>query len=150
GDPTQPQAFQSTGELERQINMAKRNSKEVGSAMYSAKYILQNQIGITNKLADLYKDPSVPPFVGRATAAEPATPTNVRIEGNTLKWNAAPQTRSVVYYFPPGGSGSTREGKVLAILTGNSLDISQSGGYVVSSLNVDHKESNRSEIVEKN
>lgn len=149
GDPVAPSAFQSVAELERQINMAKRNNKVVGSAMYSARYLIDNRIGITNKLADLYREPAVMPFLGREIAPAPATPTNVRIEGDQLLWSTSGGVKSVVYYFPTSSVGGSRQGKVLAVTGGNSIAITQNGGYTVSTLNVDHKESAHSEIVEK-
>src|SRR5690606_31619805 len=36
GDATMPAAFQTSAELERQINLTRRNSKVVGNVMYSA------------------------------------------------------------------------------------------------------------------
>lgn len=150
GDPDAPTAFQSTAELERQLDMARRNNKVVGSAMYSARYLIDNKIGITNKLAELYADPPVMPFIGRGTASDPNPATNVRIEGNQLSWNVSGNVKSVVYYFPKVSSGNTfRQGKVHAVLEGNSVEISESGGYVVSTINADNKESIYSDIVEK-
>jgi len=149
GDPSAPEAFQSTGELERQLNMARRNRKVVGSAMYSARYLLDNRIGITNRLAELYADPPVMPFVGRETVPAPAPPTNVRIEGDQLRWNVSGNVRSVVYYFPTTATGNVRVGKVLTVTDENSVAISQNGGYVVSTINVDNKESAYADVVER-
>src|SRR5690606_29130907 len=80
GDPAMPAAFQSSTELQKQFDLTKRNSKVIGNAMYSARYIHLNKVGITDKLASIYSNPAVMPFVGRETAAAPVAATNVRIE----------------------------------------------------------------------
>lgn len=146
GDPAAPSAFQSTTELERQFDLTQKNEKVVGNVLYSAKYIMLNKIGITDKLATLFKNPAVIPFVGRDVAAIPEKPANVRIEGGILKWNNASNLRSVVYYF----SDLHQEGTVVTITDQNSLSVSTSGYYCVTTLNTDNKESEASEPVALN
>ena len=150
GDPTAPAAFQSTAELEKQINMAKKNRKVVGSAMYSAKYVLDNKIGITDKLSTLYEKPGVMPFLGRSSSATPTPAANVRIEGNQLKWSTSGNVKSVVYYFPVAASGADRKGEVLAITEEHTIPVDKKGGYSVATLGSDHQESKPSDLVEKN
>ena len=145
GDGTSPSAFQSTTELEKQFEVTRRNKKVVGNLMYSAKYIMLNRIGITNKLADLFKNPSVIPFLGRSVTPDPAKPTNVKIEGNVLKWSTSGNVRSIVYHT----SSLTKEATVLAITESNEWPASVAGHYAVSTINVDNKESEVSLIVEK-
>lgn len=145
GDGTSPAAFQSTAELEKQFEMTRRNKKVVGNLLYSAKYIPLNRIGITNKLADLFKNPSVIPFLGRSVAPAPATPTNVSITGNTLKWNTTGNVRSVVYYF----ADLKKEGVVVAVTNANELPVTAAGHYSVSTINVDNLESKPSAVVKK-
>lgn len=145
GDATQPSAFQTTLELESQLNMAKRNAKVVGSAMYSAKYITDNKIGITDKLTSLYSKPAVMPFVGRAIAAAPIKPTNVRVEGGQLKWATSGNVKSVVYYF----SDLKKEGEVVAVTSEQSVAIDKTGHYCVTTINVDNQESAASATVQK-
>ncbi|RYZ53480.1 MAG: hypothetical protein EOO14_15450, partial [Chitinophagaceae bacterium] len=145
GDGTSPAAFQSTAELEKQFEMTRRNKKVVGNLLYSAKYIPMNKIGITNKLADLFKNPSVIPFLGRSVAPAPAPATNVSITGNTLKWNTAGNIRSVVYYF----ADLAKEGVVLAVTDAKELPVSAAGHYSVSTINVDNLESKPSDVVKK-
>jgi|SRR5690606_33813 len=150
GDSAQPAAFQSTTELEKQIDMAKKNKKIVGSAMYSAKYVLDNKIGITDKLSSLYEKPGVMPFLGRSNDAAPTSAANVRIEGNQLKWSTSGNVKSVVYYFPVVASGADRKGEVLAITEEHTIAVDKKGGYSVATLGVDHQESKPSDLVEKN
>lgn len=145
GDPAMPAAFQSSTELQKQFDLTKRNSKVIGNAMYSARYVHLNKVGITDKLASIYSNPAVMPFVGRETAAAPAAATNVRIENGELKWNATGNVKSVVYHF----SDLKKEGVVHSITSEKSVPVSASGYYVVSTLNADSKESKPSEAVEK-
>jgi uncharacterized lipoprotein YddW (UPF0748 family) len=145
GDPTMPAAFQSSGELQRQFDLTRLNQKVIGNAMYSAKYLNSNKVGITDKLAAIYKNPAVMPFVGRAVAPAPAPATNVRIENGELKWNIAGNVKSVVYYF----ADPKKEGKVLAITKASAIAASTNGHYAVSTLNVDNQESTPSSLVEK-
>ncbi|WP_199120845.1 glycoside hydrolase family 10 protein [Pedobacter sp. ASV28] len=145
GDVTMPSAFQSSGELQRQFDLTKLNNKVVGNAMYSAKYLNSNKVGITDKLASIYKDPAVMPFLGRNVAAAPTPATNVRIENGELKWNVSGNLKSVVYYF----SDLKKEGKVLTIIKANTISINTNGYYAVSTLNADNQESKPSDVVEK-
>ncbi|MGV3528596.1 MAG: glycoside hydrolase family 10 protein [Flavisolibacter sp.] len=146
GDGTSPSAFQSTAELEKQFDITRRNSKVVGNLLYSARYIPMNKIGITDKLAQLFANPSVIPFMGRKVAPEPAPATNVKIEGNTLTWSTTGNVRSVVYYF----ADLKKEGKVVAVTSSNQLTISTAGYYSVSTINDDNLESKPSDEVKKN
>ena len=148
GDPLEHKgvpAFESVGELQGQFDMTKLNTKVVGSVMYSAKSIINNKIGITDKLTAIYQNPSVMPFVGRATVAAPAAATNVRLEGNDLKWNVSGNVKSVVYYF----SYLKLEGKVLAVTKANTIAATAKGYYTVSTINVDNQESKPTDLVEK-
>ncbi|GHE46708.1 hypothetical protein GCM10017764_32460 [Sphingobacterium griseoflavum] len=142
GDASQPAAFQSTQELERQFNLTKLNKKVVGSAMYSAKYILDNKIGITDKLSALYANPGVIPFMGRAVAAAPTIPGSLSISNDRLSWTNT-SGRSVVYRF----ADLVSEGQVVAITSDNSIPLNQPGFYVVTALNPDNQESTSSKPI---
>src|SRR5690606_18024505 len=99
GDPTAPAAFQSSSELQKQFDLTKRNKKVIGNAMYSARYIMLNRVGITYMLATLSETTAAMPFVGRSIASAPAAAQNVKMEGNTLKWSTSCEVKTVVYYF---------------------------------------------------
>jgi uncharacterized lipoprotein YddW (UPF0748 family) len=146
GDGTSPAAFQSTAELVKQFEVTRRNKEVVGNLLYSAKYVMLNRIGITNTLADLFKNPSVIPFMGRKVAPAPAEANNVRMEGSTLKWTTSGNVRSVIYYF----ADLKKEGVVYAITENMELPVTASGYYSVSTINVDNLESQPSKEVKKN
>ena len=143
GDSQYPAAFQSTLELQRQFDLTRRNKKVMGNAMYSARFILSNPIGITSKLAEIYKTPTVIPFLGREVAPTPTKPQNVKIENGQLIWNKQGNVRSVVYHFPD----IKKEGIVLTITDQTSLPVTANGSYCVTNINTDNKESDPSEIV---
>jgi len=145
GDPAMPSAFQSSTELEKQFDLTRKNKKVVGNAMYSAKYITLNKVGITDKLASIYKDFAVMPFLGRGVAPPPVEAKNVKIENGELKWSTSGNVKSVVYYF----SDLKKEGKVHTITKENSIPVSSAGYYCVSTINPDNQESKPSEAVEK-
>lgn len=145
GDPASPSAFQSTLELERQFELTRRNNKVMGNALYSARYVLFNKIGITDKLASIYSTPSVIPFIGRKVAPAPEKPQNVKIENGSLIWTKSGSLRSVVYHFPD----RKKEGKVLAITNETSLPVSSPGFYCITTINADNMESEPSELTEK-
>lgn len=145
GDPTMPTAFQSSTELQKQFDLTKLNQKVVGNVMYSAKYLNQNKVGITDRLASIYKDPAVMPFVGRAVAPAPTAAASVRIENGELKWNVSGNVKSVVYYF----ADLKKEGKVVVVTKAKTISINNNGYYAVSTLNADNQESKPSDLVHK-
>ena len=145
GDGTSPAAFQSTTELDKQFELTRRNKKVVGNLMYSARYIMLNRIGITTKLAEIFKHPSVIPFLGRSVAPAPADPANVRMEGGLLKWSTTGNVRSVIYHT----TDLAKEANVLVITDKNEWPINAAGHYAVSVINVDNNESKLSIVVEK-
>src|SRR5699024_8707441 len=98
GDPEMSAAFQSAKELEKQFKLTKRNDNVVGNALYSAQYIILNKVGVTDKLAEIYSNPAVIPFLGREVAAPPEQAKDVRIEENEIHWISPDEARSVVYY----------------------------------------------------
>lgn len=145
GDPTAPTAFQTVNELEKQLTLTKKYRVSLGHVLYSAKYILQNPIGVTDKLATLWNTPTVIPFLGRSVAADPADPKNVRIEGGNLKWETGGNVRSVVYFT----ADLKQEATVLAITDGKEVAAAATGYYCVATLNKDNKESKTSSVVRK-
>ena len=144
GNPNMPAAFQSPDELEKQFKLTRRNNKVKGNALYSARYIFLNKVGITDKLAEIYKDPAVIPFLGREIAGLPEKAKNVQVEGGELNWISTNNARSVVYYF----ADKDAVGTVLTVTEKNSFNISDSGYYSVTTLNADNVESEPSELVE--
>lgn len=143
GDATQASAFQSTAELEKQFDLTKKNKKSVGSALYSAKYIMDNKIGISDKLASLYRDPAVIPFMGRSVLPMPGNVGGLKVVGNKLSWGKLEGMKAIVYYF----SDLKAEGTVFAVTDASEISITLNGYYCVSFLNKDNKEGKVSDPV---
>lgn len=134
----------NSSELSNQLGLTKNKKAVLGTLLYSAKY-LNTKPDITAKLFELWNTPALIPFLGRAIAPDPTTPTNVRIEGNQLKWSSSGAVKSVVYFT----TDLKQESKIVAITSSNDYSVTQSGFYAVATINVDNKESTISNVVKK-
>lgn len=134
----------SSSEIMDQINQTRKKKSALGNLMYSAKY-LNEKPGITAMLANLYKNPAVIPFLGRAVAAAPSTPSNARIEGTILKWTTSGSVKSVVYFF----SDLKKEGSVLAITDKTEWPVIEAGNYSITAINADNQESVPTKLLQK-
>lgn len=143
GDPNQGSKYQSSEDLKKQFEFAGKKSKVEGSVLYSAKYLVENKVGITNAIKDIYKKPVLLPFLGRAATQLPATPANARISGSNLAWNAVADAYYAVY--KSNGAGQTAD------LMGTTKDLSfklpSKGTYFVTALNKHNAESEISNLV---
>ena len=138
--------FQSVQELVDQFTLVRDNRYAVGSAIYSARDVLANRIGITNKLAELYSKEVLMPFAGRQVAAAPVVPANLKIAGNEISWTVTgTNTRYAVYYF----TNEEAEGELVGVTTAQKLTVNKNGLYAVTALNVDHVESKPTTLIEK-
>ena len=117
----------------------------MGNALYSARFVLFNKIGITDKLASIYSNPAVIPFLGREVAPAPSKPHNVSMANGQLTWHKSGDDRSVVYHF----TDLKKEGKVVTVTTATSLPVTAPGYYCVTTINADNRESAPSDIAEK-
>lgn len=145
GDGVSPAPFQSTEELQKQFDMTRRNKKVMGNLLYSAQYINLNKIGITDRLAQIFKYPAVIPFAGRKIAAPPTGPANVKVENGKVTWTTTGSVRSVVYFF----TDPKKEGVVLAVTDKKEWPAAESGSYSISTINDDNLESEPSQPVQK-
>lgn len=139
-------AFQKILELVNQFGLVRQNQYTVGSAIYSARDVLANRIGVTDKLAELYAKDVIMPFAGREVAAAPGIPSGVKIVNNELSWNGTGSNiRFAVYYF----SSLSAEGELVGVTTNKTMTVSKNGHYAITALNEDHLESKTSITVEK-
>lgn len=143
GDTTQSKdpLYQTTKELENEFQQANRQSKIKGSAMYRAKSVMENKIGITNTLAKIYENPAVIPFIGRKTVADPTPASNISINSNKLTWQAGNNLRTVIYKI------ENKKGKVIAITSKKEFTLAEKGDYALTTINKDNAESALSDIV---
>ncbi len=138
--------FQNTQQLVSQFELVRKNSYTVGSAIYSARDIVANRIGITDVLAQLYAKNVLMPFAGREVAVAPSIPSSLKIASDVLSWTAAgANVKFAVYYFPT----ITTEGELLGVTSEKSMTISKNGYYAVTTINEDNVESKPSAVVEK-
>lgn len=139
-------AFQNVDQLARQFDLVAKNKYAVGSAMYSAKFIMANKIGITDKLKELYSHNAVMPFAGREVAPKPVVPTNLALNGSELSWTVTgPNLKTVVYHF----SDLKATGKVVGVTSNSKMNVTEKGFYCVTTINVDNLESTATTTIEK-
>lgn len=142
GDTTAGAQFQSTSELVSQFNLAKAQKKIVGSIMYSAKYFNENKLGVIDVLKnEIYNRPAVRPFAGRKTLPDPASPTNIRLDGGQISWQSDNGVQTVVYKV------EKNEGVVIGITSDKKFTLPQKGEYVLTTINKDNSESEISEVI---
>lgn len=139
-------AFQNVDQLARQFDLVAKNKYAVGSAMYSAKFIMANKIGITDKLKELYSHHAVMPFAGREVAPKPTVPTNLALNGSELSWTVTGSNlKTVVYHF----SDLKAKGKIVGITNSSKMNVTEKGFYCVTTINVDNLESTATTTIEK-
>lgn len=143
GDPNYGSKFQSSDDLKKQFEFADTKSKVKGSVLYSAKYLVENKVGIANTIKEIYKKPTLPPYLGRTDAQQPATPTNVKMNGNTLSWSAVENAYYAIY--KSNGEGKTAD--LIGSTKETSFKVPEKGTYCVTALNKHNVESKISELV---
>lgn len=143
GDPAQGSKFQSSEDLKKQFEFASTKSKVKGSVLYSAKYLVENKVGITTAIKEIYKKPVLPPYLGRTSAQLPATPANVKVVGSNMSWSAVADAYYAVYQSM--GVGQTAV--LIGITKDRSYKLPEKGTYFVTALNKHHAESEISELV---
>lgn len=143
GDPAYGSVFQSSEDLKKQFDFAGKKSKVKGSVLYSAKYLVENKVGIANAIKEIYKKPTLLPYLGRAAAQVPATPTNVKLSGNSLSWGAVDNASYAVYK----SNGDGKEADLIGTTKEASFKLSAKGTYFITALNTRHAESAVSVLV---
>ena len=128
--------YQTTTELEQEFFYARRQEKVQGTFLFCAKVFKENKINLLGKLAQMYPEPSVIPFFGRSTAAEPSALTQLKADGRKLTWeNKGKGMRYVVYRI------ESKVAHTLDIVDTNSYEVAGTGYFAVSVLNADNTES---------
>lgn len=143
GDPTYGSKFQSADDLKKQFEFANTKSKVKGSVLYSAKYLVENKVGIANAVKEIYKKPALPPYLGRTAAQLPSTPTNVKLNGNALSWS----TVENAYYGVYKSNGTGKIADLVGITKESSFKLAAKGTYFVTALNKHNAESKISEPI---
>lgn len=137
GDPTAGEKFQTIEELKSQFRFAGTKEKVKGSVLYSAKYLVENKIGIMNALKEIYKTQVLLPYLGRSTAIIPATPTNLRINGNDLSWEEIKDAYYAVYKH----NGNNQVASLVEITKEKTFKLNEKGIYFVTAVSKNNAES---------
>lgn len=143
GDPDAGTKFQTSDDLKKQFELAGAKRKVKGSILYSAKYLVDNKVGIMNAIKDIYKTPVIPPYLGRTDAVLPATPANVAVNGDNLSWSEVSNAHYAIYR--DNGIGE------VATLVGTSdnavFKLTAKGTYFVTAISKNNAESETSKLV---
>ncbi len=143
GDPATGEKFQKAEELKQQFELAEAKGKVKGSVLYSAKYLVENKVGIMNVIKEVYKNPVLLPYLGRNAAVIPATPTNLRVNGDNLSWEEVQNT----YYAVYKSNGSGQVASLIGTTKTSNYRLTERGTYYVTALSKNSAESELSNAV---
>jgi len=144
------------------INRTGTHGQTLGQAMFSTKQIMTNVKNIKNILqGGQYRYKSFAPAMPWKDALCPYAPTNLRLDADSLKWDAPPAAEDndtavkyVVYRFATIDEAATNQHdgkKVLAIVAGNKFKIPAAeprfGYLLVTALDKNNNESLGSNLV---
>lgn len=145
GDPTQSAAFQSSADLQAQFDYAATKRKVQGSVLYSARDLMNNKVDIMSVIKRVYKDPALPPYLGKQEAKAPAAVSSLKATGRNLTWNAM----SNAYYAVYRSNGTGKTATLVKITREPSATVSAAGSYFVTAVDKrNNAESKPSALVE--
>jgi uncharacterized lipoprotein YddW (UPF0748 family) len=144
GDTTAGEKFQSADELRTQFNFAATLRKVQGSLLYSAHYLTDNRIGITDVLAEIYSHRVLPPYLGRTPAETIAAPSSVSISGGTLSWSAVSGSSQYAVYQ---SNGNGQVATLIGTTESTGYTLPAKGSYFVTALLANYAESEPSGVV---
>lgn len=153
-------------EISEQMHINKKYDKVKGNAFFSAKYLFENPLNVTNSIKVNYKNYVLPPSV---TTKELEAPSKVRItnsggqvdKGATLKWEDTERgtgtTKYVIYRYDEGGFGHL-DGKYIhdiinkapykeQVYVDRDLQKGKKYTYIVTALDANYNESGRSNAI---
>lgn len=143
GDPDYGSKFQSSDDLMKQFEFADTKSKVKGSVLYSAKYLVENQVGIAEAIKEIYKKPALLPYLGRVPAVVPSLPIHIKIEGSILSWSEVADAHYAVYK----SNGNTRIASLIGITRDTKFNLTEKGSYFVTAISNNNAESEPSELI---
>lgn len=142
GDPNAGEKFQTPNDLRNQFELANTKDKVKGSILYSAKYLVENKIGITNLLTDIYKNKVIPPYLGREEVQKPNAPV-LALNGSKLSWDNV----NAAYYAIYKDNGDGKIATLIGTTKETTFNATTKGIYYVTALNKKHAESELSNSV---
>lgn len=130
-DPASTEAsYQTSEDLAKQFAFASTMRKVQGSVLYSALNMLENKTDIMAVLREVYKNPAVLPYLGKAKAVLPGSPTGLQISGSELKWTGPANAYFAVYRSNGAGKTAT----VIAVTREMKQTLPQTGTYFVTAV----------------
>ncbi|MCP3895002.1 MAG: FenI protein, partial [Bacteroides sp.] len=117
--------------------------KVKGSVLYSAKYLVENNIEIMSALKEIYRTPVLLPYLGRSAATIPASPTNIRINGTNLSWEEVKDTYYAVYKH----NGNNQVASLVGTTKERTFKLTEKGTYFVTAVNKNNAESEESSFI---
>lgn len=140
--------YQNLNQLSEQFSISRSQSNTCGSFLYNATCFNENKINILSRLAVVYADKTLIPFMGRESAAAPAAVTNLAADGRKITWTSQGDgVRYVVYNVKPSSKEGVYDAKVAELITANEYNATKGGYYAVSAINVDNTESELSQPI---
>ncbi|MES2775355.1 MAG: family 10 glycosylhydrolase [Bacteroidota bacterium] len=159
-DASNWEAPEIQGQLD--INRSGTHGQVLGQIMFSNKQIMLNSKGIKTALQNnQYRYRSFAPPMSWKDAVCPNSPTNLRFDADSLKWNAPEAAadgdtavKYIVYRFASAAEASTNQQdgkKILAIIAGRKwtlpTTLARNGFIVVTALDKNNNESEGSSII---
>lgn len=144
GDPKAGDKFQTSEDLKSQFALAAAKKKVKGSVLYSAKYLTENRVGITDAIKEIYNKRVLLPYLGRTKAELPATPVRLKLNGDNLSWSTVEGAVSYAIYKD---NGKEQTATLIDTTKDVSFRLSAKGTYFVTAIGKDNAESDLSELV---
>ena len=143
GVPAEGAPYQDLNQLTEQFSIARGGTPVSGSFLFNATVFNENKINILSRLAQVYGDRALIPFMGRATADAPAAVTDLRADGRTLSWQAVPGAAYYAVYrvTPTSTDVKVYNAKVAGTSSTAAFTVPAAGSYAVSALSADNQES---------
>lgn len=143
GDPSYGSNYQTSEDLQKQFDFAKKKPKVKGSVLYSAKYLVENRVGIMDVIRNVYSQPVLLPYLGRTAAEKPDTPANVSVSGNKLSWSGV----QAAYYAVYKDNGTGQTATLVGTTRETTFQLKEKGTYFVTALDRKNAESDISASV---
>ena len=112
--------------------------------LYSAKYLTENKVGITDAIKEIYNEKVLLPYLGRSKAELPDAPAHVKVNGDNLSWS---RVDGAVRYAIYKDNGKGQVATLIATTQNTSFKLPVKGVYFVTAIGKDNAESDLSELV---
>ncbi len=140
--------YQNLNQLSEQFSISRSQNNTCGSFLYNATCFHENKINVLSRLAVVYADKTLIPFMGRESVAAPTAVQGINAEGRKFTWTAQGEgTRYVVYSVKPSSTEGVYDAKVAEVVLTPEYTATKGGYYAISALNADNTESELSQPI---